>query len=78
MSGGSVNIYPADDMCMDCEGEHRSTPYCNCTYPYREGPGYDCFESGAIDSSLKSVVFLGGIVFILNFGVMIAAKFLKL
>lgn len=43
MTAGDTNIYPSDDMCMECLGNgSRSTPFCNCTWPYEEGKSLDC------------------------------------
>lgn len=76
---GATDIYPYPDMCMVCLGNGtRSTPFCNCTYPNKEFESEDCGIRVELPSPMKNIVFLAGVLFIVNFGFMIAAKFLKL
>lgn len=60
LTGGNSDIYPRRDVCLSCKGNTtadgetvRSIPYCNCTYPYKEGPSVDCYEATVEASPLK-------------------------
>lgn len=79
LTKGATDIWPKQDMCRDCfGGGTRKWPYCNCVHGYKEQRNETCKTPKKPENAMKSLVFIAGIIFIVNFGFMIAAKFLKL